>query len=38
MWEVGLQQEEGGHHGGAILLEFERLEALDVIHSPSDLQ
>ena len=38
MLEVSLQQEEGGHHNGAIFLEFERLKALNVVHSWSDLQ
>ena len=37
MLEDDLQQEKEGHHNGVILLEFKRPEALDVVHSQSDL-
>ena len=36
--EDGVQQEEGGHHDGVILIEFERPEAHDIIHSQSGPQ
>ena len=38
MLEDGRQQGKGDHHDGAVCLGYEKPEALNVTHSPSDLQ